>query len=183
MSSHLAPNLLHCIYCTLDAYTSKRIGKHYIQNNGTTHRIPHEKPFYSSSFDFLEDLNQDPNLLPFSPPSFSLAFCNLSASLAFFNASLACALSEEFEKNEANPTQIERPPTGGPWGSSILSAIKARLRASLWGSACFLRRTPDLLVNNEAFGKWRNQEEVIDNEKVLTKSRLEIIALGGGASP
>ena len=76
-----------------------------IQNNGTPNTISQdEKPFYSSSFDFLEDLNQDPNLLPFSPPSFS--FCNLSASFAFFNASLACALSEEFEKNEANPTQI-----------------------------------------------------------------------------
>jgi len=39
------------------------------------------------------------------------------------------------EKNEANPTQIDKPPIGGPWGSSILSAIKARFRASLWASA------------------------------------------------
>ena len=132
---------LHCIYCTLDAYTLSVLMNNIYKIYYTTHM--HTDPGYSSSFDFLlEDLNHDPNLLPFSPPSFS--FCNLSASFAFFNASLACALSEELEKNEANPTQIDKPPMGDPWGSSIRSAIKAKFRASLWASAYSRRKVRDI---------------------------------------
>jgi len=129
--------IAYCIalYCTLCIIKRIVIGQQYIQQLEQAWKqvLLADEIYYSSSFDFLEDLNQDPNLLPFSPPSFS--FCNLSASFAFFKASLACALSEEFEKNEANPTHIERPPIWVPWGSSILSAIRARLRASLYGSA------------------------------------------------
>lgn len=66
-------------------------------------------------------------LVPDSPPAWAWV---LLASRACLTASCARFRSCELEKNVARPTQIDRPPTGAPCSSSILSAIRARWRAS-----------------------------------------------------
>lgn len=91
---------------------------------------------------FRLERNRPPNLLDdfgFSvvagvlvPESFSP--CTRLMSRACLTASCARFRSCELEKNVANPTQIDKPPTLAPCSSSIRSAISARFRASLCGA-------------------------------------------------
>lgn len=71
-----------------------------------------EGPASADSEAFL-DWNQEPNVLPL-PLSLAFAFSSFLASLAARKASCALFRSDELEKKDASPTQMDRPPMGEP---------------------------------------------------------------------